>query len=94
MCGVCSTVHANTQTYLIMSHDDGKGKLELKDDRVRVNWPGLGKQEVFKRTSSALYKATEALGGTYTTSPTFTKAFGYDLVTVHPLGGCCMDGNL
>lgn len=80
----------NTQTYLIMAHDDGAGRLTLKDDRVRVDWPGLGKQEVFRRTNDMLYSATEALGGTYTPSPMFTKAFGYDLVTVHPLGGACM----
>ncbi len=80
----------NTQTYLIMAHDDGAGRLKLKGDRVRVDWPGLGKQEVFQRTSDMLFSATEALGGTYTPSPMFTKAFGYDLVTVHPLGGACM----
>ena len=80
----------NTQIYLIMAHDDGAGKLELKGDRVRVDWPGLGKQEVFQRTNDVLFSVTEALGGTYTPSPFFTKAFGYDLVTVHPLGGACM----
>ena len=80
----------NTQTYLIMAHDDGAGELKLKGDRVRVDWPGLGKQQVFRRTSDVLFSVTEALGGTYTPSPFFTKAFGYDLVTVHPLGGACM----
>lgn len=83
----------NTQTYLIMSHDDGKGKLKLEDDRVRIDWPDLGRQKVFKRTNDALHDATKALGGTYTPSPTFTKLFGYELVTVHPLGGCCMAEN-
>ena len=80
----------NSQTYLIMSHDDGAGKLELKGDRVRVSWPGLGKQQVFQRTDNALRSVTEGLGGTYIPSPFFTEAFGYDLVTVHPLGGACM----
>ncbi|MDZ7606274.1 MAG: GMC oxidoreductase [Cyclobacteriaceae bacterium] len=37
-----------------------------------------------------LRKATAALGGTYIKNPTWTKAFDYDLVTVHPLGGCIM----
>ena len=80
----------HTQTYLIMSHDDGAGRLELKDDRVRVRWLGLGDQKVFRRNEKVLRSATEGLGGTYISSPVFTKEFGYDLLTVHPLGGACM----
>ena len=80
----------NTQTYLVMSHDDGNGRALLEEDRLRIHWPHVGGQPVFHRISKALQAATEALGGTYLTSPIWNKLLGERLVTVHPLGGCVM----
>lgn len=81
----------NTQTYLVMAHDGSAGRLELDgNQRVRVRWPGVGAQPVFRRVNEALEKATEALGGTYVKNPTWSPMLGQDLVTVHPLGGCVM----
>lgn len=80
----------NTQTYLVMTHDSCSGVMYLKDDRIRIDWPGVGKEPIFKKVSERLKKAVEALGGTYMKSPTWNKLFGHDLVTVHPLGGCVM----
>jgi cholesterol oxidase len=80
----------NTLTYLVMSHDDGKGKLSLASDRIRVDWPGVGRQSIFKTVNDKLKEATKALGGTYVTNPSWSKAMNFDLVTVHPLGGCVM----
>ena len=82
---------ANTQIYLIMSHDDGNGVVELDaKGRAQISWPQVGHQPVFERANNALQSATAALGGTYVASPMFNKAFDYDLITVHPLGGCVM----
>lgn len=81
----------NTQTYLVMAHDGSAGKLELdENEKVRVAWPGIGAQPVFKNVNEALRQSTEALGGTYIPNPTWTPMLGQDLVTVHPLGGCVM----
>ncbi len=80
----------NTQVYLIMSHDDSDGRMVLKDDRVRIDWPGVGDKPIFQRDSDFLEHATAANGGTYIPNPLWTKALGNPLVTVHPLGGCCM----
>ncbi|MGB6165025.1 MAG: alpha/beta fold hydrolase [Pseudonocardiaceae bacterium] len=80
----------NTQTYLVMSHDDGNGHAVLEEDRLRIRWPHVGDQPVFQRISEALQRATEPLRGTYLTSPIWTKALGDRLVTAHPLGGCGM----
>ncbi|MGH3996749.1 MAG: GMC oxidoreductase [Pseudonocardiaceae bacterium] len=80
----------HTQTYLVMSHDDGNGCAVLEEDRLRIHWPHVGGQPVFHRISKALQDATEALGGTYLTSPIWNKLLGERLVTVHPLGGCVM----
>ena len=80
----------NTQTFLVMSHDDGQGELILQDDRIRVDWPKVGLQPVFNRISDNLKKATAQLGGTYIRNPMWNKMLGHDLITVHPLGGCGM----
>lgn len=80
----------NTQVFLVMAHDDAGGVMELQDDRLRIRWPGVGMQPIFRRANEDLEKATAALGGTYVKSPVWTEALGHDLITVHPLGGCCM----
>lgn len=80
----------NTQIYLTMTHDSGNGVMSLEDDRLRIKWPGVGNEKIFQKASDALKKATKALGGTYVRNPAWTKLFGHDLVTVHPLGGCIM----
>lgn len=78
----------NTQTYLIMSHDDSAGVMHLNANKLRISWPGLGSQPNFAQGNRNLYKATEALGGEYIKNPLWDKLFDYSLVTVHPLGGC------
>ncbi|NQZ06130.1 MAG: GMC family oxidoreductase N-terminal domain-containing protein [Algicola sp.] len=78
----------NTQTYLIMSHDDGAGVMKLDDDKLRIDWPGVGEQINFVKGNEQLYAATKALGGEYVENPVWTKLFNKSLVTVHPLGGC------
>ncbi|MES9882464.1 MAG: GMC family oxidoreductase N-terminal domain-containing protein [Sedimenticola sp.] len=81
---------ANTQTYLVMAHDDAGGRIKLKPDNetATICWNDLGKQPVFTRITDTLTKATSAWGGTYVPNPLFTKLFDFDLITVHPLGGC------
>ena len=80
----------NTQTYLVMTHDDHEGVLALDDDRLRIIWPNAGKEPIYKKVKNYLYKATEALGGVFLTNPVWAKITGYDLITVHCLGGCIM----
>lgn len=78
----------NTQTYLIMSHDDGAGVMALEDNKLRIHWPGVGEQSNFIKGNANLYQATKALGGEYVENPIWTKLFDHSLITVHPLGGC------
>ena len=80
----------NTQVYLVMTHDDGAGRMSLEDDRLRIHWPGVGTQPIFKKVDERLKEATRPLGGTYVRNPTWTKLTNHNLVTVHPLGGCVM----
>jgi cholesterol oxidase len=80
----------HTQTYLVMSHDDAAGRIILEDDRIVLDWPGVGQQQNFRNAHHKLTQATAALGGTYVENPLWSDLFNTRLVTVHPLGGCCM----
>ena len=80
----------NTQTYLVMTHDDARDRMHMKGDRLRIDWPGVGSQPNLKSVNDRLEEATRALGGTYVKNPISTKLTGHDLITVHPLGGCIM----
>jgi cholesterol oxidase len=80
----------NTQTYLIMTHDDSDGRMYLKDDRLRIDWPGVGSKPIFEEANEKLEDATRPLGGTHVKDPIWSKPFKKDLITVHPLGGCPM----
>jgi cholesterol oxidase len=74
-----------------MSHDDGAGEMSLnKNGHLDIKWDSVGKQPIFEKASQAMHDATAALGGTYVRNATWNKLLDYDLVTVHPLGGCCM----
>ena len=83
----------NTQVYLVMTHDDGNGSMHLDNDRLEISWPDVGKQAIFKKVNGKLQEATKALGGTYLPNPQWNKQMDFDMVTVHPLGGCVMGDN-
>jgi len=80
----------HTQVYLVMTHDDGNGSMHLDNNRLEISWPDVGKQKIFSKVNDKLQEATRALGGTYMPNPQWNKQMDYDMVTVHPLGGCVM----
>ncbi len=80
----------NTQVYLVMTHDDGNGTMSLENDRLELSWPDVGKESIFKKVNGKLLDATKALEGIYLPNPEWNKLMNYEMVTVHPLGGCVM----
>ncbi len=80
----------NTQTYLVMAHDDESGRITVEDGRPRVEWRNAGKQPIYEVVEHTLEAASAALGGEYVRNPISTDAFRDRIVTVHPLGGCAM----
>src|SRR5690554_1366758 len=58
--GVYRGAMANTQTFLVMSHDDARGELILQGDRVRIHWPGVGSSRNFSRLDKQLEPLAEA----------------------------------
>jgi len=80
----------NTLFMLVVTHDDSAGRMFLDDDRLRVDWPGLGDQGQFSRASDAMLRVTRELDGTYVQNPVWNELTHHDTVTGHPLGGCVM----
>lgn len=80
----------HTATYLVMAHDDAGGRLELQDDRVRVSWPGVASQAVFKRIEERLLQISSVNDATYIRNPIQSPLLGKNMISVHPLGGCGM----
>jgi cholesterol oxidase len=80
----------NTQTYLVMTHDNGQGRMYLENDRLRISWPGVGSEPIFSEVNANLIRATNPLGGVYAPNPTWHSLQKKSLVSVHPLGGCIM----
>ncbi len=80
----------HTQTYLVMSHDDGNGELKLEGDGLRAVWPDAGLQPGFQRVDNKLRAVTSVLGGTFLRNPMWTRVLDNSLLITHPLGGCAM----
>lgn len=93
-------VMARLQSYLVMSHDDSGGTLAyaapdgtepgLFPGFVHVHWPDAGKGAPFTRDNGRLRAAAEGIWANYVANPIWSPAFGHNLVTVHPVGGCAM----
>ena len=81
---------ARSQTYLVMSHDDASGRLHLEDDRLRISWPGAGREPAFDHDNDVLRRVNAAIQGQFFPNPMWSEAMGRQLLTVHPVGGCRM----
>jgi cholesterol oxidase len=81
---------SRSQTYLVMSHDDASGRLELRDDRLRIDWPGAGTEKAFDHDNAVLRRVNAAIHGEFLANPMWSEATGRQLMTVHPVGGCRM----
>jgi cholesterol oxidase len=74
-----------------MCHDGSEGEIELlPNDRLHIDWPGVGKEPIFDELNSTLEQITTPLAGIYVKDPAWTKPLGETLISVHPLGGCCL----
>lgn len=69
-----------------MGHDTAEGRMVKKAGRWQVKWEGLKDSPYRKMVFGEFERLAAAHGGKYKR----LKAFGDNLVTVHPLGGCGM----
>jgi cholesterol oxidase len=78
----------NTQTYLVMTHDQDDGVMRLDDDQVVVDWKSVGDERIFQLVDERLHTATAAIEGIHVRDPLWSELTGDSLISVHPLGGC------
>ncbi len=76
----------NVMVLFGMGHDGSKGRLVMKKDAVVVDWPNAKETEYRARMRKHFELVAKAHGGQYR----YLQAFGSNLITVHPLGGCNM----
>jgi cholesterol oxidase len=69
-----------------MGHDAARGQFVWKDGRYQISWPGLKDSEY----RQMMFREFEQIGQIEGKKYKRLKAFGDNLVTVHPLGGCAM----
>lgn len=69
-----------------MGHDEAAGRVVRKDGRWQISWPGL-KEGAYRQM---VFREFERLANAHLGRYKRLKAFGNNLVTVHPLGGCGM----
>jgi cholesterol oxidase len=80
----------HTLSLILLAYDDSMGRMSLQDDRLRIDWPGLGDQVQFKQASALLQRVTSALNGEYIPNPIWNDLTDHNLATAHPLGGCVL----
>ncbi len=91
--GAYTGADKNTLSLILLANDDSMGRMFLSDDRLRIDWPGLGSQPQFGKASDLMKRVTQTLGGEYIQNPIWNDLTNHNLVTAHPLGGCVMADN-
>ena len=91
--GVYDGPLARTHTFFVVSHDDAKGRIVLKDGRAAIDWPGVMDQPVYSRVDAALEALCKANGAAYVKNPLSETVMGAKPATAHPLGGAGMGAN-
>jgi len=79
----------HSMVYLTMAIDEGQGRMVLGgDDRLKVDWPSLLQDPIYKKIDAELAACTQAIDGTYVHLGRPKLLGAENLVTAHPLGGC------
>jgi cholesterol oxidase len=80
----------NSLNYLVVSHDDGSGRMYLENDKLRLSWPGVGRSQGARKAAELIQQASGLLTGDYVPNPIWNRFTRQQLITGHPLGGCIM----
>ena len=88
--GVYQGPLSRLQSFFVVSQDDARGRLVLRDGALRVEWPDVAQQKVYARVDEALTKIANEAGARYIKNPLVGTSMGTKPATAHPLGGCGM----
>jgi cholesterol oxidase len=80
----------HSMVYLVMAIDDGGGRMRLDEkDKLRIEWPSLRDDPIFKEIGDEVLAHVRTQGATYVHLDRWNPWTGMgNLVTAHPLGGC------
>lgn len=81
----------NTQTFLFVGHDKANGHMYLENNKLRIEWPE--KDGVFQKSLKVMLDLSKKDQSIFVRDPLYSKLGGWNLITVHPLGGCAMAEN-
>ena len=76
--------------YLCMAQDDSAGRLYLRSDDLRIDWPRAGREPIFNEINQECFAHAKALGASFIENLTWQLLPWKTLVTAHPVGGCPM----
>ncbi len=76
----------NVMVLFGMGHDGSAGRIRMQNGLPTIDWPGAKTSEYRRYMRSHFERIATAYGGRYK----YLRAFGANLITVHPLGGCNM----
>jgi cholesterol oxidase len=82
----------HSMVYLVMAIDNAQGRMGIDGkDRLQVDWPTLATDPIFKTIAAELQEHARLLGGTFVHLGRFNPwTQTNNLITAHPLGGCCL----
>ena len=82
----------HSMVYLVMAIDDGGGRMRLDEkDKLRIEWPSLRDDPIFKEIGDEVLAHARTQGATYVHLDRWNPWTGMgNLVTAHPLGGCTL----
>lgn len=81
----------HTMMYLVTGHERADGRISLDGrGRAKIESDGVGRQEIFDTINEELHQHARALGAKFISNPVWNFLGMKSVLTVHPLGGCCM----
>jgi cholesterol oxidase len=72
----------NTLLFLVVAHDDARGRIALDGDRLIVDWPSAGDERRLARGAAAIPGAAMALSATFIPNPSWHPLLGRRPITV------------
>ncbi len=88
--GVYQGPLSRTQTYFVVSHDNSGGRMVLENGKLKIVWPDIDEQTIYKDIENELRKATDETKSIFIKSPLGNTMIGGTPASTHPLGGCGM----
>jgi choline dehydrogenase-like flavoprotein len=82
-----------TMVYLVMSHDGNQATLTLQNNKLSLEFIGVGRDHHVKELNRVLLKAANMIGAEFVPNPFSAPLLGHGEISVHPIGGANMSSD-